>query len=80
MEPNAGDGTSDTLVGAAEAAEILAIGRSAVNKFAATGVLKTAVKMPGRTGARLFTTAELERFRAENFHPATAPAYEDVTP
>lgn len=77
MDTNAG--TDPVLVGALEAAEILGLERGHVNRLAAAGTLKTHVKLPGLTGARLFTVAELERFKAENFRPATAPAYDDVT-
>lgn len=78
MEPNA-DNVTSVLVGALEASEILGLDRGHVNKLAAAGVLKTHVKLPGKTGARLFTTAELERFKAENFRPATAPAYDQAS-
>ena len=68
-----------TLVGALEAAEILGLKRGHVNKLAQAGVLKTHTKIPGRTGARLFSTIELERFKAENFRPGPVVSYDAVT-
>ena len=71
--------TEPVLVGALEAAEILGLHRNHVNRLAAAGALKTHTKIPGRTGARLFTTAELERFKAENFRPGPVVSYDEVT-
>lgn len=53
-----------TLIGAAEAARILGVNRGTISRLAAAGEIQTAVELPGRTGARLFEIAEIERYQA----------------
>ena len=71
--------TDPVLVGSLEAAEVLGLHRNSLNRLAAAGVIKTAIKLPGRTGSRLFDPLELERFKAENFHPGPVVSYDAVT-
>jgi hypothetical protein len=48
-------------INTAEAAEVLGISVQWANKLAASGRLRTAYKLRGDTGARLFVRAEVER-------------------
>lgn len=48
-------------LGAAEAARRLGIDRSTFNKQVRMGAIPTAMKLPGRTGARLFDPAVIDR-------------------
>jgi excisionase family DNA binding protein len=51
------------LLTTAQAAEILGKSVPTVNRWAAEGVLSPVQKLPGRTGAYLFTRDEIERAR-----------------
>lgn len=53
------------LVTADEVAERLRVDRSTVTRWAATGRLPVALKMPGKRGARLFNEADVDRLAAE---------------
>jgi hypothetical protein len=52
-------------IGAAEAARRLGIDRSTFNKQVRMGAIPTALKLPGRTGARLFDPAVIDRLAQE---------------
>lgn len=47
------------LIGAATAADILGLSVATINRMAADGHLPTAGKLPGRTGAHIFTRAAI---------------------
>lgn len=49
------------LVPTAEAAVIFGVSVKTVNRWASDGVLPCAVKLPGRTGAKLFRRTDVER-------------------
>ncbi|MDQ3307567.1 MAG: helix-turn-helix domain-containing protein [Actinomycetota bacterium] len=51
------------LLSTSEAAEILGTSGVTVNRWAITGKLPVAHKMPGRTGAYLFARSDVEAFR-----------------
>ena len=57
--------TPPTLLAVVEVAERLNVDRSVVRKLVAAGRLTPAMKLPGATGAYLFTESEVERFVAE---------------
>lgn len=59
MEP------SPSLLGTAEAATRIGIERSTLTRWVAAGRIKVAAKLPGRTGAVLFTRDEVERVAKE---------------
>lgn len=69
---NQGD---DDLITTAQAAELLGITVAWTNKQAKHGLLPVAQKLPGLTGAYLFSRAaieaEVERRAAEQFAPAS---------
>ena len=50
-----------THLSSAEAATALGVSTSTVNRMVADGQLKPYLKLPGKTGAYVFTTAEVER-------------------
>ena len=50
------------LIGSAEAAILLKIDRATLNRWAAKGLIPTAVRAPGETGPRLFNRADVENF------------------
>lgn len=49
------------LIGSAESARIAGVNVATVNRWAASGVLPVAARLPGRTGARLFRRRDVER-------------------
>jgi hypothetical protein len=51
---------SEDLIGSAEAALILGVNRGYFNKLAARGEVDVAVKIPGRTGGRMFEREHIE--------------------
>jgi len=53
------------LIGSAEAAQILRINRATFNRWAAKGMIPTALKAPGFTGPRLFDRSEIELIATE---------------
>ena len=53
--------TPDELIGTAEAAAIIGVERSTLSHWIAKGRITPAMKLPGTTGALLFTRAEAER-------------------
>lgn len=55
----------ETLLSSAEACELLNIDRSTLNRWVASGRIAPSQKLPGRTGAYLFTGSEVERARIE---------------
>lgn len=56
---------TDQLLGSAEAARCIGVERSTLTRWIATGRITPAHKMPGRTGAVLFTRDEVERVAKE---------------
>jgi hypothetical protein len=71
--------TDPVLIGSLEAAEYIGLHRNSLSRLAQAGVIKTAIKLPGRTGSRLFDVLELDRFKAANYRPGIAPQYDAVT-
>jgi predicted DNA-binding transcriptional regulator AlpA len=55
----------DDFLTTAQVADILNYTVPWVNKLAATGRLPVAQKLPGRTGAYLFSRSEIERIASE---------------
>lgn len=53
----------DELIGAAKAAEILGVDRRTLSRWAREGRLDVPAQLDGRTGARLFRRADVERLR-----------------
>ena len=53
------------LIGSAEAAEVCGVDRATFNRWVVAGEIEPAVAMPGRTGARMFERADVERIRDE---------------
>lgn len=51
------------LLTTAEVAAVLGVTPSAVNHAVARGRLKPSKKLPGRTGARLFTPAHIKAYK-----------------
>lgn len=56
---------NDDLVSTAEAAEVLGINVATLNRWAVAGRIQPAFTGPGKTGARMFARADIERLRAE---------------
>jgi predicted site-specific integrase-resolvase len=54
---------TDDLVGAAEVVEQLDIDRSTLTRWVASGTIIPVTKMRGRTGAYVFTQAEVDRVK-----------------
>lgn len=52
-------------VSASDAADMLGIDRSTLNEWAREGKITPIAKLPGRTGARLFARADVERLAQE---------------
>ncbi len=50
---------------AGEAAEVLGVTVQTVHRFATSGVLPTAMKLPGLRGARMFLRDDVERLAEE---------------
>lgn len=57
--------SSADLLTSTEASEVLAVNRRTIQRLANAGTLPIAKKSPGRTGAFLFTRADVERLRDE---------------
>lgn len=57
--------TANDHIGSAEAASIMGVDRSTLTRLAQQGVVPILVQLPGRTGARLFSRAEVERVAKE---------------
>jgi excisionase family DNA binding protein len=55
---------NDQLLTTAQVAERLGLSVATVNRRAKDGELRPEMEFPGRTGARLFHPAEVERFAA----------------
>lgn len=53
------------LVTATEAAQILECTTRTITRYADAGTLRTAHKLPGRTGARLFRRGDVDRLAGE---------------
>lgn len=58
MDPN-----TPTLLGALEAARHIGVHRATLHKLTVAGHIAAAVKLPGRTGARLYTVDALEEYK-----------------
>ena len=52
-------------VSASDAADILGVDRSTLNEWARDGKITPLAKLPGRTGARIYARAEVERLARE---------------
>jgi predicted site-specific integrase-resolvase len=50
-----------TFVGSAEACEAIGIDRSTLSRWIKDGTAAPAMRLPGKTGAYLFTPAEINR-------------------
>lgn len=48
------------IIGSAEAAEILGVDQSTLNRWAKAGRISYVMKLPGRTGGRLYDRAVVE--------------------
>ena len=59
------------LLESAETCELLNIDRSTLTRWVASGRIKPAMKLSGKTGAYLFDPSEVERVRTANA-PAAA--------
>lgn len=55
--------TNNTNIGSTEAAAVLGVTRSTVNRWAQIGLLKPIAKLNGVTGARIFKRADIERVK-----------------
>jgi excisionase family DNA binding protein len=65
LTPGHGWAIVAAVQGITEIADRLGVDRTTVFKWVQQGKLTAAHKMPGRTGAYLFTEEEFERFAAE---------------
>lgn len=66
------------LVGTAEAARMLGnLDKSTITRFAQTGELPIATRLPGKAGALLFRRADVERLIAERDREQAARAAAD---
>lgn len=57
--------TAPPLLGSAEVCERLGIDRSTLTRWVQLGKAEPAMRLPGNTGAFLFTPAEVDRLVAE---------------
>lgn len=57
--------TTETLIGSAEACDVLGIDRSTLSRWVALGHIAPALRLPGQTGAHLFDRADVERLARE---------------
>lgn len=74
------DPDTPTLLGALEAARHIGVHRATLHKLTVAGHIAAAVKLPGRTGARLYTVSALDAFkRARTAHDAGTPDLSRVT-
>lgn len=55
----------EQLIGTRTAAQIMGVSRSTVNRMAASGLIRTAAKLPGTLGANLFDRREIEQLTKE---------------
>ena len=62
----------EPLLTSAEACDILGVDRSTLTRWITRGQIEAAQKLPSRTGAWLFTRAEIERARREQEDRAEA--------
>ena len=62
--------STDELIGSAEACEILGFSLATLTRRVKSGAID-AVKLPGVTGAYVFTRAEVERVAAEQVKAAS---------
>jgi len=60
-----GDRHEEPLIGSVEAAAILGVDPATVVRWAHSGRLDPVTKAPGRTGAILFSRAQIRRLAAE---------------
>lgn len=65
--------TPNDLVGTNEAATILGVSISTVNRWAVEGVLTVALKAPGNRGANLFARTDVEALVEQRKAEALAP-------
>ena len=56
---------ASTLIGTAEAAEVIGVERSTLTRWVQLGRMTAAHKLPGRNGVVLFDRAEVDRVAAE---------------
>lgn len=56
---------NDDLIGSTEACRILNVDKATLSRWATTGILNSAHKLPGRNGAYLFHRADIETLAAE---------------
>lgn len=61
------------LIGTTEAAQILQKDDATVRRWVISGRLRVAMRLPGRTGARLFHRADVEALAAEATAAAAGP-------
>lgn len=59
------DDMSKQYIGAREASEVVGVSVETITRAARSGQLPYAVKMPGDTGAYLFTREAVEQYRQE---------------
>ena len=57
--------TKTPPIGSTEAAAVLGVSRSTVNRWADLGKLVPVFKCEGKRGARFFNRSEIERFKRE---------------
>ena len=62
------------LIQTTEVASLLDVSVATVNRWAAEGQLKPRHELPGRTGARLFSRRDVERFAAKRTSTTTQKA------
>lgn len=62
----------DRQIGTAEAAAMLGVSRETLTRWVKTGKIAARQKLPGRTGAYLFSYAAVARLRAELEHAAAS--------
>lgn len=56
----------DDLIATAQAAEIHGVDVATINRWARTGRLPVAIKIPGKTGANLYRRADVEALLPES--------------
>jgi excisionase family DNA binding protein len=57
--------TQPPLMGSAEVCNVLGVDRSTLTRWIASGRIKPVQKLPGKSGAFIFTPAEVQRVRQE---------------
>ncbi|KAB2583974.1 hypothetical protein BS297_17665 [Rhodococcus erythropolis] len=58
------DMTIQDLIGSTESCRLLRVDKSTLTRWAKTGVLNPATKLPGRNGALLFERTDVEKLAA----------------